>query len=221
MDTIQFENGNFVMSSDVRAQLNAELARVGASGDIDQHKMLAQTIIPPIKQIADYQEWTGMFFNRCEVGPLEVLRIAQDNPTMISLYTSPNGEVFFTRPGRTTYVSTSMSMIDAGLEIGWDDLESAGWDLLGAKVAEVGEEFARKRDAAGEVVLEAAVASLAGHIPTVATTMTKAAVDGVFELAATAGWTITQVAVNPATMMDMTGWTWGSRSASLAEHCQG
>jgi hypothetical protein len=209
MDRIEFKGGQWVMSNEDRREIDALLARVGQSGETDVHKLLAQRIIPPIKQMADYVEWTRAFWQDMDVGYNDIVRVAVDNPAMIALYTSPNGQVFYTRPGRTTYVSPSFEMIDCGLEIGWDDMAAAGWDIFGQKVKEAGEELARKRDAAAQIVLDAACLALTGHHPTVAGgAMTKAAVDAIFRLAATAGWKISTVVINAGDIMDMTDWVW-------------
>ena len=211
MSSITFDNGNFVFAGDARERIDAQLRRVGLSGDVSQHKMLADMIIPPIRLVAEYQEWTRMFFEQKNIGPMDYVRIAQEEPGVIALYTSPNGQVYFTRPGITTYVSPSYLMIDSGLEIGWDDMASAGWDVLGRKVLETGEEFARKRDAQGQSFLDAAAAAVSGHAATVSGgVMTMAAVDAIFKAASTAGWDITQIAINSATVMDMKSWVWGS-----------
>jgi hypothetical protein len=211
MSSITFDNGNFVFAGDARERIDAQLRRVGMGGDVNQHKMLADMIIPPIRLVADYQEWTRMFFEQRNIGPRDNVRIALEEPGVIALYTSPNGEVFFTRPGITTYVSPSYLMIDSGLEIGWDDMASAGWDVLGRKVLETGEEFARKRDVQGQSFLDAAAVAVSGHAATVAGgVMTMAAVDAILKAASAAGWDITQIAVNTATVMDMKSWVWGS-----------
>lgn len=219
MDRIEYKGGQWVMSAEDRREIDALLSRVGNSGDTDVHKLLAQKIIPPIKQIADYTEWTRGFWMSEDIGYNEVLRIAVDNPSMIALYTSPNGEVFYTRPGRTTYLSPEFSMIDCGLEIGWDDMAAAGWDIFGQKVKEAGEELARKRDAAAQVVLDAAVATVSGHSTTVTGgAMTKASVDAIFRLAATANWKITTVTMNSGDIMDMTDWVWSASNGLWANN---
>lgn len=210
MSDFSFVRGNLVLSSDARARIDAYLRKVGLSGDKQAHEMLAYQIIAPIKQIADYQEWTQYWFQPKQVDLLNPVRVAVDNPAVVGLYTGPNGQVLYSRPGRTTYVSPSYVMVDVGLEVGWDDIAAAGWDIMGQKVMEKGEELARKRDAQGKATLDAAIAATTGHANTVSTSMTKAAIDAVLEEAATAGWTLTQVAINPATFMDMTDWVWSN-----------
>jgi len=215
MDTITYRNGGFELEASVREKLNAHLRRIGLSGDKRMHEMLATTILPPIKQTADYVEWTKVFYQSYDVGnpALDSVRIAVDNPSMMALYTSPTGSVEFVRPGRTTYVAPSYKMVDAGLEIGWDDMASAGWDILGAKIKEVGEELARKRDEQGLAILDAAAETVSDHAPdTSGGAMTKAGVDAIFRAAATAGWQIKNVVINSGTIMDMSDWVWSDAS---------
>jgi hypothetical protein len=208
---ITFKNGQFVYEADALRKFN-DLARlVGQSSDRSLHEMIASTIIPPITNVVAYEEWTNIFFREYPVDLNNLPRIAVDNPSMIALYTSPTGEAMFVRPGRTTYSTISLSMIDAGLEIGWDDMAMAGWNIFERKVSEVGQELARKRDELGKTVIDAAVAAVAGHVITVTGgKMTKAGVDSVIKAASSAGWNLTTVVVHPTTFMDMTDWVWSS-----------
>jgi len=209
MDSIQYKGGQFVMSADNRAYIQAMLRKVGSSGDEAEHKMLAERIIAPIQQIADYEEWSQVLWQSQDVGPTEMIYIAQDSPGMVASYTSANGEVAFTRPGRTTYVTPSFTMVDCGLEIGWDDMAVAGWDILGQRVKEAGEELARKRDDAGLATLNTAAASIANHNPSCSGgAMTKAAVDAIFRAAAVIKYKISTVIINSGDIMDMSDWVW-------------
>lgn len=213
MDNLTFANGQFVLEASQREKIDALLQRVARSGARDSHEMLGTAILGPIKQIADYTEWTKMFFQPYGVGnpAIDVVRIAVDNPSMIAVYTSPTGGVEFVRPGRTTYVAPSYKMVETGLEIGWDDMASAGWDILGAKVKEAGEELARKRDAQGQLILDTACETVTGHVSEVnGGAMTKAAVDAIFRAAAQAKWKIDRVVVNSGTIMDMSDWIFSS-----------
>jgi hypothetical protein len=102
-------------------------------------------------------------------------------------------------------------MVRAGLEIPWD-ADKWGWDVISKKMMEVAEEFARKRDDIRRPLLDSAAVSQAGHIPTVASALTKASVDSIVKSAAGVGFPVVQVAVNTGTMMDMSGWTLPSNS---------
>jgi hypothetical protein len=211
VDQIEYKNGQFTMTASARDRINAMMAEVGQSSDDKLHKLMATTIIGPIKQMADYIEWTGMFFQDQDVKPGEIVRIAKDSPVQLAFYTSSDGQVLFVRPGRGTYSTIDFQMVDAGMEVGWDDLTEAGWNVLEAKMKEVAMEFARKRDAAGLAVLDAACDVVTNHNPSVSGgKMTRTAVDAVFRLAAPTGFKISNVVLNPATMMDQAAWTFAS-----------
>lgn len=201
------KEGRFVAASERGFQdLDALIRATVDSGDIAQHKALGATIIGPIKQVAAYQEWTNGFFQPRNIVDGEVVRIALTRPTMIALYTSTAGEVLFTRPGRKYTTIEYMSM-DTGLEVGWDDLRNAGWNVMESLLVEKGEQLARKRDAAAKAVLDAA-ATASGHTSnSTGNVLTRAAVDLVFKSAARAGFRITKVALNSGTIMDMASWT--------------
>lgn len=207
----KYQKGQFVYNDADLKKMETLISRVSQSRDKEAHEMLAFTIIPAIKLVIDYEEWTAPFFKEYPVDLQFLPRIAQDSPSMAGFYTSPTGEASFIRPGRTTYVVPSLSMIDTALEIGWDDMAMSGWNILQRKIEECGFELARKRDDLGKTVLDAACDTIAGHNITVTGgKMTKAAVDSVIRASALSGWKIDRVVLNPRTFMDMTDWTWSS-----------
>jgi len=192
-------------------QLDEKLRSVIRSNDPEVHRTFAQTIVGPIKTYADYQEWTKGILEHQTARLSDVVRVALDSPTMIGFLTVPNGSPNFLRPGRK-FATVDKSMFDAALEIGQFDQELFGWNVLAKKIKEAGEELARKRDDIRISPVDTAVEALSGHTSSVATTMTKASVDAIFNAAATAGFKITNVRVNTGTIMDMTSWTWPSNS---------
>lgn len=166
---------------------------------------VAQIVYPPIRKVAEYIEWTQHFFAPAPVSPGEIIRIAQDEYTAVAIMTSPDGEIMYTRPWRK-YTTMEWRQISCGLEIAVGD-EPWGWDVMGTKMLEAAEELARKRDALRLPLLNAAAIANAGHIPTVATALSKASVDSIIKTSNTNGFPVTQVAVNTGTLMDMSGWT--------------
>jgi len=201
------QRGELIITAAGKQQINALLRRVGRSTDVNMHHQLAAALIEPIRKIAPYVEWTQTFFVQRNLKDGEDPALPLDDYTCAAFYTGPTGQALFTRPGRR-YFRPDFTMIDVGLAIGWDDMANAGWDVLARKQVECAEELARKRDALAQAVLDAAVSSVAGHTPTVASSMTKAAVDSIFASANAAGWQITQVVINTGRAMDMTSWTW-------------
>jgi len=201
------KSGRFVFASrEKEIAFNELLRRTGESGDREKHVAMAAAIIGPIKTVADYTEWTKSLFAPRPVTLGEVVRIAVRKPSVIALTTSVNGEVLFTRPSRS-YATIDYQTMDTGVEVGWDDLKGAGWNVMGDLVKEAGEALARKRDTAAQAILDAAVALSSHSTNSSGGVLAKSVVDAVFKSAATAGWRITNVVINSGTVMDMTGWT--------------
>ncbi len=166
---------------------------------------VSQVILPPIRKVAPYMEWTNRFFVQRSEGPDDHVRIAQDEYTAVAFMSSADGGIEYVRPWRK-YTTVDFHMIRAGLEIPWD-ADRWGWDVISTKMLEVAEEFARRRDEHRQPLLDAAAISQAGHIPTVATTLSNASVDNVIQTSARLGFPVTQVAVNSGRVMDMRTWT--------------
>lgn len=173
-------------------------------------KAVSQVILPPIRKVAPYMEWTNRFFAPRPEGPNDHVRIALDEYTVVAFFSSADGGIEYTRPYRE-YTTVSWRMIRCGLEIPWD-ADRWGWDMISKKMMEAAEELARKRDDLRKPLLDAAAISQAGHIPTVASALTKASVDSILKSAAGNGFPMAQVAVNTGTAMDMSGWTLPSNS---------
>lgn len=203
------KSGMFVASStDAYEQMNALVRSTGRSGDLNEHKAMGATIIPPIAMVAAYSEWTNLFFVDTPVNFGEIIRVAVNNKIAIAMHTSLNGEPMLVRPGRKYTTINAWQTIDAGLEISWDDMKAAGWPLVETKMLEVGEVLARKRDTAGKAILDAAVSTSSHAVTSTGSVLTKTAVDTVIKAAAAEGWQLDRVAINPSTMMDQTNWVW-------------
>lgn len=206
MSIINFtKDGRFEASADAIARVNELLRSTATSGEREDHIAMGSTILGPVLQVAEYEAWTDIFFSPLNIGDGEILRIAHHKPIATALSTSLNGEPLFTRPGRK-YSSLDYASIDAGLEIGWDDMRNAGWPVLERLMIDAGQTLARKRDALGKAILDSAVSTSSHSSNSTGNLLNKAAVDLVFKSAATLGWKIDRVAVNSGTIMDMTGW---------------
>lgn len=203
---LSIKAGQIVLASESQTQSFMEQFRAAVRSETgDRIHAVSQVILPPIRKVAPYLEWTNRFFGPRSEGPNDHVRIALDEYTVVAFFSSADGGIEYTRPFRK-YTTVSWRMIRCGLEIPWD-ADSWGWDVVSKKMMEAAEELARKRDDLRKPLLDAAAISQAGHIPTVATTLTKASVDSIIKSAAGAGFPVTQVAVNTGTMMDMSSWT--------------
>lgn len=200
------KSGRFVSASDGGMEALTDLIkRTGASGRRADHEAMAAAVIGPIKQVADYQEWTKGIFAPHPVADGEIVRIALKRPSVIVLNTSLNGEVLFTRP-RLKYTTIEYQSMDTGIEVGWDDLKGAGWNVMEDLIVEAGQALARKRDAARVAVLDAAAVLSSHDEESTGLVMAKSVVDGIFKEAAQLNWKIQSVYVNSGTIMDMADW---------------
>lgn len=171
---------------------------------------VSQVVLPPIRKVAPYMEWTNRFFVQRPEDAYDHVRFAVDEYTAVAFMSSADGGIEYTRPWRK-YETTTWRMIRAGLEIPWD-ADRWGWDVISQKMMEVAEEFARKRDDLRRPLLDAAAVSQAGHIPTVASSLSKASIDSIIQTSNRLGFPVKQVAVNAGRIMDMSGWTFPSNS---------
>lgn len=199
--------GIFNLTAADQKQLDALVRQTGLSGEKRDHELMGQNLAEPIRQVADYMSWTHHFFTPQAIGPAEDNRIPLDEYTVVAFYSSPTGQVMYTRPGRK-YHRPDFTMIDCGLEIGWDTMAEAGWNILARKQIEAAEELARKRDALALTVLNASITASGNTTATAAGgNMTRTGVDTVFKTMAAAGWEIRTVVGNTGDLMDMAGWT--------------
>lgn len=203
-----FLNGGiFNLSAADQQQIDVLVRQTGASGNVREHELMGQALAEPIRQTVPYVSWTSQFFVPMPIGAAEDNRIALDELTSVAFYSSPTGQVMYTRPGRK-YERPNFTEIDAGVEIGWRTMREAGWNILARKQKEAVEDMARKRDALAATVINAAVVA-SGNISATAAggVMTKAAVDAVFTTMAGRGWDLRLVIGNTGTLMGMTNWT--------------
>lgn len=211
LDFVKAEGGRIVSDREQREHFMAQFRAAIRHQVRDKRlEMVAQVILPPIRKVATYLEWSNRFFVQNDYDAYDVVRIAVDEYTAVAHFTSPDGQPLYTRPYRQ-YTTVDWRTIKVGLEIPWD-ADRWGWDVVGKKMMEASEELARKRDDFRKPLLDSAAQSKAGHVPEVASSMSKASVDAIIVAAAAAGFPVTQVAINIGDMMDQTGWTLPSNS---------
>jgi hypothetical protein len=190
------------------------MRRTGASPRRDDHEMVAQGVREPIRQLARYRQWTNIFFVDWVLNPAEDNRIPIDNPIGTAFISSPEGRPRYIMPGAQTFVRPDFFVTQVGLMIHWKVLQTAGWPILQRRLEEAADELARRLDDKARAIMDAAIASVSGHLVTITGgTLTKSGLDAVLKSAASIGFPITQAAINPGRLMDMTNWTQGSTSA--------
>lgn len=208
---LDFADQSGATAEDQRKHFEAQMKAAMRIKDHSQRRNAVEAmVLPPIRKVADYLEWSQIFFVPRSVSPAEDVRIAKDEYTVVAVMNSPDGEPFYTRPWRQ-YSTVTFREIKVAFEIEWDTAEW-GWDVMGTKMLEASEEMARKRDDLRSPLLDAAAVSQGGHIPTVATSITRDSVNSVIKGAERAGFPVTQVACNSARIMDQTEWTLASNS---------
>ena len=208
---LKIESGRLMLEADQREHFMDQLKQAMAiESRRDRLQAVSQIVYPPIRKVADYLEWTQYFYVPQTVKPGTVIRVAQDEYTAHAFFSSPDGGIMYTRPWRK-YTTIEWRQIRVGMEFEWD-IADWGWDVVSAKLMEVAEELARRRDDLRQPLLNAAAISQAGHVPTVASSLTKAAVDSIIKSSTKNGFPVTQVAVNTGTLMDMSSWTLPSNS---------
>jgi len=205
-ELVKVKDGNIIVAAENLPYIEKLMRQAGEDHNKDLHVLVGQGIREPIRQLAAYKSWTDMFFAGYDVEPTQDNRIPVDDPIVPAWITHPEGEVLFVRP-HTRWVRPDWIMIDTGVEIPWDVMRAAGWPILRRKLTEAAEAMARIKDAAAQVLLNAAVTGIAGHVFAVAGAITKVSIDAVFAAAATVGFPIRQVAINSGTVLAMRGWT--------------
>lgn len=190
------------------------MRRTGASSRREDHELMGAGVREPIRQLARYKQWTQIFFSDWPLDPTEDNRIPLDNPVGMAFISSPEGRPLMIDTGVQLWTRPSFFEVKAGLQVFWKQLQTAGWPVMRRRLEEVADDMARKQDAAAKRHLDAAIASVVGHATTIAGgLLTKVGIDAVLKAAAQINFPITQAAINPARLMDMTNWTNGSTSA--------
>lgn len=185
---------------------------VGASGDKAQHELMGAGVREPIRIMARYKAWTNTFFSDWPLDPADDNRIPVDSPIGAAFISTPEGRAFKVTPGVQQFTRPSFFETKAGLEIFWNTLKTAGWPILRRRMEETSDELARRVDSKFKTLLDNAITS-SGNTVNSSATLLKTAVDSVIKQSTQIGFPVTQGAINPARLMDQTGWTNGSSTA--------
>jgi hypothetical protein len=190
------------------------MRQIGMSSKREDHELFAASILAPIRTLARYKAWTQIFFAPQTFAPTEDNRVALDNPIGNAFISSPEGRPQVLQPGAQLYTTPSFFEVAYTLEVQWNMLRTTGWAFLQRRLEECTDAMASRVDVKARAILDAAIATVSGHRTSVSGgVLTKAGVDSTLKEAAAIGFPIVQAAINPARLMDMTGWTNGSDSA--------
>lgn len=200
--------------SDQEREVNAYLARFapGGGASLADRQDLIASVMEPIAQVVDYMEMYSIFYMPQTLDEGEDNKIALEDIVAVAWETSEASSVLFTRPG-FLWTRPDFTTFDTGVEMPWDLMARAGWNVLARQMKRAAEALARKRDEFLRGPLISAM--LPSHIRLVTGgTITKAAIDAILVDQATIGFPITQALINPGILMGMGNFTWGA-SASM------
>lgn len=209
-DGVNIVEGSAQYNSSIDS-IQAMMREIGNSQDTETHMALGAAVREPIRTLARYKAWTQIFFAEDPRGPADDNRIPVDQPIGNAYATSPEGRPQLVRLGVQQWVRPTFTMLSTGLEVPWAVLKTAGWAVLSRRMEESADALARKIDTKAKTALVAAL--LAGQTVSSSGSLLKSAVDYVIKYSTLNGFPVVQAAINPARMMDMTGWTNGSTSA--------
>lgn len=213
---VKFDKGHWVVANEqgiVEADVNEylrEFARGVSSGNLRaDHIALGAAITEPILQTLPYVRWTNGLYTVKTYTPNEDNLIPLESYVITAWESSPDGEAMLVRPG-LGYTRPAFKRFETGIEIGWDQLEKAGWNILARMMRVALGELARKIDHFAQFTLDAAVDGQAGHGTVVAGgLMTKASVDAIIKSSNTAAFPMGGARINPGTLTDMSAWSGG------------
>jgi hypothetical protein len=205
-------DGNEIKASDrigvTEREMDAYLARYAPGGGAtnqDRADLIA-AVMEPIAQVVDYMQMYDIFFMPWNVTEGEDNKIALEDIVTLAWETHEDSAVLYLRPG-FLWTRPDFTTYDTGVEIHWETMAKAGWNVLARQMKRAAENLARKRDEFLKGALEAAY--LSNHITSVSGgTITKAAVDAVLVAQATIGFPVTQALINPGILMGMGSFNW-------------
>lgn len=218
MANFRYENGELLLDRGVEDDLMRLINTAAQNRDKEGLRAMGSLMTEPVSTVAAYQEWSNRIFVNKTVMPGEDWAIPLEEYALLGFYSSPDGRIRRTRTGLIN-VRPSFSTIRSGFEIGWDDLATATWNIVGNKIARTGEEMARKRDALAYTQLQAAANAVGHVVNTTGGLLTRASTDTILKNAKAIGFPIKKVIGNGATFQDMRAasfFTWDSNKFPLA-----
>ena len=202
-------NSQFDLDGFDTAQVDTMLASLAVGGEsfVAERQRFAAALMEPIMQMVPYLSIYDRFFMPVTITQGEDNAIpVEDQLLGVGWASHPQTGVAYVRPGYL-YTRPDFTTWSSGLEIPWNLMAKAGWNVLQRQMNYTMWDLAKKRDAVAKAVIDAAVP--ASHQTTVATTLTKAAVDAILISSAQIGFPVKQAVINPGILMSMQGWTWG------------
>lgn len=200
------EGNDLKAAFEYQREVDALLAEIGRGWSAEDHVALAQAIVEPIEQVVPYVEmYSPVFFQPVTYGDTEDNKIPVEDIVTIAWETHQDGSA---RPVRAGFTWTRPSFVtyDTSMEVPWNLMRKAGWNILARQMRYATYDLARKRD---ELAVNVWVAALtASHVVTVSGgALTKASIDTVIKSAADIGVPVMRALINPGTLADMVDFT--------------
>lgn len=203
-----------VQERDALAAIMDAMRTLGGSSIKEEHALMGAAVREPIRQLARYKQYTNGFFSDWPLAPTDDNRIPLDNPIGVAFQTAPDGRPEMITLGIQLWTRPSFFETKSGLRVPWNLLQTAAWPVLRRRMEETADDLQRRLDNKAKAIMDTAIATASGHAVTISGgSLTKAGLDSVLKSAAQIGFPITQAAINPSRLMDMTSWTQGSTSA--------
>lgn len=208
---------DLLASRNTEAQMDAFLAGMikNSASYREQHELLAQAIVEPIEQVIPYQEMYSGFFMEQSYEETEDNRIPIEDTVAMAHETHQDGQILYVRSG-FAWTRPDFTTFDTGIEIAWKTMAKAGWNILARQMKRATEALARKRDELARNTLIAAIPASHEHNVT-GGALTQSAINTVLKAQQEAGYPVARALVNPARLMDMVGFSWGSTNFTLPE----
>lgn len=194
-------------------EVNAYLARFGPGGgatDQDRQALIA-AVMEPIAQVINYMQMYDIFYMPWGLAEGEDNKIPLEDIVTLAWETHEDSAVLFVRPG-FLWTRPDFVTFDTGVEIHWETMARAGWNVLSRQMQRAAEALARKRD---EFLRGALLGAMLPQNITLVTggTITKAAIDAIQIAASTIGFPMTQAVINPGILMGMGNFNWSNSSS--------
>lgn len=202
--------GRLVATREEREMVDALLreAYAGLGSPSSDHLLaeLGLAVTQPIRKFADYTEGFADVFLVRQVEINDDKRYPIEEYDILAHQTSLDGGFITPRVG-SSWGEMAQQRLMSGFSIHDLMLATTPYNIVEQKIAQVGQELARKRDEIRKGALSAAAASVSGHVVTVTGgAFTKTAVDAIFDAAALLGYQIEKVICNRADVNKMRGW---------------
>lgn len=217
-DIVKYDprKADFVLADVTVQEFNELIAQaVGRSSNDPrmQRRALIIALQEPINYAIQYISWTEDFFVREEYGPNEDNALPlEDGLQPIAMQTGHLGQITFVEPN-FVWTRPEFEQWATGVRFPWKTLERAGWNVARRMMTRASDVLARKIDAAGKVVIDAAIVAAGNTSVDAGGLLLQATVDAVIKAQEAAAQPLTTVKINRGDITDLSNWNAGPLSA--------